>query len=145
MNKLEILRFVAELGESESDRTWRRFSMMLTVNAGLVAIVALADPTLVPPVIRLLASFIGIVLSVVWFHVIRMSKYYEYRWHADMEYILNHSPELQEFIRGRPADKCRIDRPFSWSTTTSASLLPISFGLFWVGAGIFYTSQLTVL
>jgi len=36
--KIRILELVSFLAEKESDRTWSRFSILLSINAGIIAL-----------------------------------------------------------------------------------------------------------
>lgn len=123
-NKLKLLDIVANFAERESDRTWRRFSIMLIINTCLIALVSISGDKFFY-IDSLLGGILGFILSVVWFQMITLSTFYEKRWHADMI-------EIQRFVRGRSDETCRINRPTERSASSYARILPISMGILWV-------------
>ena len=130
-NKLKLLEIVSNLAERESDRTWRRFSIMLIINTGLMALVSLSGDKFLY-IDSILGGILGVILSVVWFQMITLSTFYEKRWHADMIEIIESDPEIQRFVRGRSDETCRINRPTERSASSYARILPISLGILWV-------------
>ena len=61
-DKIEILKLVLTLAEKEADRMWVRYNMMLTANAGLVALMAFRLDQV--PILATMISLLGIALSV---------------------------------------------------------------------------------
>ncbi len=124
-DKLEILKLVADLAERETDRTWRRTGTMLTVNAGLLVLVTVAIEKKVP-VIVLFVGIFGIILSILWHKIAVMSKFYEKRWHKNMEAIIKSDDTLKQWVTGR-----NDFRPEKRSATGYFRIVIKLTGLFW--------------
>lgn len=136
MDKLKLLEIVANLAENESNRTWQRFSIMLTINTGLIALVSIIGDKFFP-ISQIIGSLFGITLSFVWLKMIPISKYYEKRWHEDMLTIINSDTDIKEFIKGRSDKTCSLKRPTKHSASSYSKILPISIGLIWFLIGVF--------
>ena len=126
----EILKFTADLAERESDRGWKRASIMLYASTGLLAILSLTLKSQIPQ-ITIIPCSIGIVFAIAWIQTNKASYYYDHRWHADMEAIIKAEPTLSKWIRARTNP--RIEKPFkSTSGVFYFNLLPYSFLILWI-------------
>jgi L-amino acid N-acyltransferase YncA len=126
--RLDLLRLAVDLSERESDRFWTRYSMMLYANTGLLGIIAYSIST--PNCwLATLVSLVGIPLSISWFCLIKLSYFYDHRWHADMEALIRSSPAIRKWLRGRILP--RIKRPFR-RTLPLIEISPVVFLIFWL-------------
>jgi hypothetical protein len=107
-DKFELLRYVTELAEKESDRAWVRYNVMLTITGGIFVLLTFAWGTHNPLIVAAV-TILGVFISYTWYQINRWSYYYEHRWHADMEEIIRSERFLSEWVRGRTAS--RIERP----------------------------------
>lgn len=130
-DKIEILKLVLDSAEKEADRMWLRYSVMLTANAGLIALLSfqLDQPTILAWIISLL----GIILSIAWYYLIVLSYYYERRWFADAQAIIESNELLRKYLRARSSNP-RISRPISKTGTAFLKITVIAFGIGWVAA-----------
>ena len=129
--KIRILELVSFLAEKESDRTWSRFSILLSINAGIIALTGfLLDKYDYLGLIT--GGIFGLILSIVWYKIIPISKYYENRWHQDMIVIIRSDPSLEKFITGRFKNNGNLKRPLKRSASDYVKLIPLSLGLFWI-------------
>jgi hypothetical protein len=130
MEKLETLKLVADLAERESDRTWRRATTMMTVNAGLFVLISVAFQGNNRCLI-LVSSIFGIVLSIVWYFIASISKHYESRWHDNMEMIINSNKMLRDLVRARKKKKPKILGRNIWSATKLFKVVIVLTGIMW--------------
>ncbi len=130
IDKLKLLELTSNLAERESDRTWRRFSIFLTMNGALIALVAIARDGL-GPFGAAMSSTLGLALAVIWYKVIVISKYYERRWHEDMLAIIKSDEELTEWIKARSSETARIGRPTRHSASSYVKVFVIILALMW--------------
>ena len=124
-----MLRLVSDLAEHESDRTWARTTAIMTVNAGLFVLMAVAIEKDLRPLILATAG-IGVLLAIVWYCIVTISKHYEARWHRDMEAIILADPDLTVYVRGRHDP--RDERPRVWRASTSLKIIVVLIGLMWL-------------
>jgi uncharacterized membrane protein YbhN (UPF0104 family) len=129
MEKLELLKFVADLAERETDRTWRRATVMTTINAGLFVLVSVAIQNNIRWLVSIVSAF-GVILAIVWYGITVISKFFEARWHKDMDAIVASDNELAEFVRGRSDP--RIPRPRTWRATTGFKIIITLMGAIWL-------------
>ena len=127
--KLKLLELVSNWAESESDRTWKRNSFFLTINTAIVAIIALLMDPINYPAIAIVSGF-SIILSYVWFKIIPLSKYYESRWHNDMERIIESNETIKNYIKGRSKEQ-NMSRPSKMGSTEYIKVIPISLIIIW--------------
>jgi hypothetical protein len=85
--RLKLIEMTGNLGELEADRLWRRFGIMLALNASLIAIVSYTLGQALFFLTALIGSFGGY-LSVVWYRIVMFSQFAEERWRADMSYLM---------------------------------------------------------
>jgi hypothetical protein len=129
VDKLEILKVLVELAEKESNRSWVRYSMMLYSSTGLLAVlsVTVSDGL---SLISLLPSVSGIVIAIAWLRINILSYYYEHRWHADIEALIESDETFRQWIRGR--NQPRIPRPLrSRSALAYFNTVPAAFLVLW--------------
>jgi hypothetical protein len=127
---ISLLALVADLAERESDRGWKRQTMMINASTGLVAILTFSASTKI-----LLASLppalVGIAIAIAWLKTNNASYYYEHRWHADMEAVIEANPLLAKWVRGRNRHFPRIPRNFR-SGAIYFNVVPWAFLLLWL-------------
>jgi len=128
-DKLEALKLVTQLAENESDRGWKRYTVMLTANGALLAFLSASVRMENIFLVSILAA-IGAVVSWTWLKINEASYFYEHRWHSDMEAIIESEPFLSLWIRGR--NNPRISRPHKKSGLYLFSVLPKFITAFWV-------------
>jgi hypothetical protein len=129
LQKLELLKLVSNLAESEANRAWSRYTVMLYANTALLGIVAWvltngAQAAAFPP------AFAGALCSLAWWRITNLSDYYQSRWHADMEALTESDETLAEWVRGRnhPRIPMRKGKPvYFW-----AQFAPISYFMLWI-------------
>ena len=129
MEKLEILKVVADMAEKESARTWTRYAMMLYASIGLLATLFL---TLKVGMLWVAAvpSVIGIIVSIAWLKINAFSGSYTKRLHGDMEALVKSDETLQEWVRATNLPEIR--QPFaSRKTRFYFNLLPNAFLGIW--------------
>lgn len=127
--KVKLLELVSSWAESESNRTWKRNSFILAINTVLIT----AFTLLTKPYNFIAISFgsaFGLVLSIIWIKIIPLSRYYESRWHLDMERIIKSDDLIKTYIRGRSKKQNR-KRPSKWSSTKYIKIIPISLIIVW--------------
>jgi hypothetical protein len=128
--RLRLIIFTAELGEKEADRLWKRYGIMLTLNAGLIAIVSYTFSQS----LYLLTAFIGffgVFLSIFWYRIAAFSQFYEARWRSDMAALIDEDPYFREVLRSRSSLGPRLKRPFKGSSTGDAKIIVCGVGVFW--------------
>lgn len=134
INKLEILKLVSDLAERETDRTWSRTTAIMTLNAGLFILTSVAFQKNLTSLL-IICAVLGILLAFLWFSIAVISKYYEERWHKDMEAIISNDPTLTEFVRGRNNPRCIKPKVLIWNMwrcTTSLKIIIVLIGLMWL-------------
>jgi len=129
-DKIRMLELVSQLAENESERTWKRFSILLAMNGALVALVSLAPPENLR-FSSIIGSLLGLLLTFVWYRMIPISKYYEKRWHADMLAIISSSPHIAKYIKGRDSLTARVERPSNRSASSYSKILVLGIGAMW--------------
>lgn len=65
---MELYKLLFEGRDQDSQRFWTVFNLMSVINGALIAVVASQNP---PQSLKVLASFTGIFLSIIWFAVQR--------------------------------------------------------------------------
>jgi len=129
--KLQMLQLVSDIAERESDRTWRRFAILITINGALVALVSIISPEF-SKATRLVAGIFGLVVSFAWYKMVPISKYYEQRWQEDMKYIISSDPVLADVIKARDSVTSRATRPTAWSASSYVRVMAIMIGAIWL-------------
>jgi hypothetical protein len=121
-DKFKLLEFLARQAESEFDRSWRLYSFFLTINAALIAFMG-TTYNMLPHCIVVYMSIFGFVLSVVWFLMIPISKYYPQRWKSDLEALIDGDDNLKQWIRAIPYKNKIIPKP-SWTLFVRKKIFP---------------------
>jgi hypothetical protein len=143
---LEMLKFVTDLAEKESDRFWTRFNAMLYSNTALFAILSFSakdSNSTFQNITQIVVATLGICLSLLWFLLVRLSRFYENRWLRNVENIINDPPDgykFSDWVTGRREieQKTRMDTPsnggdkFIWVV----QLVPITYTFIWIGVEV---------
>ncbi|MFB6343523.1 hypothetical protein ACE1ET_17495 [Saccharicrinis sp. FJH62] len=130
-DKFQILQLLVDISEKESDRTWKRYSIMLTINSALISFFTFSGTEL-DLYVKIAFCLFGIFFSVIWRYIIIISKYYEKRWHLDIEALIGEDEMLNKYIKARPAKSARIPKPIKLSSTGLSKLIPIGFIILWI-------------
>lgn len=98
MEKLEILKVVADMAEKESGRTWTRYAMMLYASIGLLGILLL---TLKIGMfwVSAVPALIGTAVAVAWLKTNSFWGSYAQGWQTDMEKLVKSDPTLYEWVK----------------------------------------------
>ncbi len=128
--RLRLIELTAELGEREADRLWTRYSLMLTLNAGLMAVISYALSQSLYLITSALGLF-GMILAVLFYRIVAFSQFYESRWRKDMSELINGDSLYREFLRSRSNLGPREKRPFKGSSTGDAKAVVVGVGAFW--------------
>jgi hypothetical protein len=92
---LEFLRLSLESAEKEADRMWTRFNALLVTNGGLLAM--MTTDLIRERDFRILLSFGGIGVCLLWLHTVRLSVFYEKRWFDGCSLILERNGWKDQF------------------------------------------------
>ena len=128
--KLKLLEMIITLSENESDRSLQRFILMLTVNGGLIATTSFlykSNFTLIIPII----SLFGFILCIFWYRILIITKYYESRWHADMEALIESDEFICKYLKGRSRYELRIERPTNHHINDYLKYVSILISITW--------------
>lgn len=134
--RLRLIIFTAELGEKEADRAWKRYGIMLNLNAGLIAIVSYTFSQSLY-VLTAFIGFFGIFLAIFWYRIVTFSQFYESRWRSDMAALINEDPYLVGVLRSRSSLGSRVKRPFRGSSTGDSKIIVCGVGVFWLAVTIY--------
>jgi hypothetical protein len=129
--RFALVSFTATLGEQEADRLWKRFGIMLTLNAGLLAIASFTISNNLE-VFTAAITVLGLVLTIFWYRIVSLSQFYEERWRKDLAAIINCDEVLTTLLRSRSKLGARIDKPVGGSSTEHAKFMVLIVGLFWM-------------
>ena len=69
IDTLKLFEIVSDYTARETDRGWRRFSIMLTVNAGLIALISIGSKNHLWQFTYVLVGILGIILSYIWYKI----------------------------------------------------------------------------
>lgn len=129
--RLALVSLTADLGEQEADRFWSRYTVMLTLNGGLIAI---ASFTLSNGLNKFTAGIaaLGLALTAVWYRIMSLSQFYEERWRKDLAAIINGDDVLMTLLRTRSRLGPRGPKPARGSSTGHAKFTVLIVGVFWV-------------
>lgn len=110
--RLQVLDMVFRMSDNESDRMWKRFGLLLAVNAALLAFVRISveSGNGLEPEIYLSSGVFGLFTCLFWYWIMKMSMFYIGRWTADAKAIIEEDNQIKEWIKGR-GDEPRVDRP----------------------------------
>ena len=100
--KLELLKFVSDMGEREQDRLWRAFSHMLTLNGGLFALFGLLVREGINDIkfLRTL-TVVGAMICIASIQVVRYAKFHAKRWHDDACFLIEKVLKVDDLITAR--------------------------------------------
>ena len=100
VNSLEIIRTLFEKTGEELNRSWTRNNILVTINAGLLAVFA-ASADKLSSKITIVFPILGILASLTWVRVITLGKYYSQRWRKDGSNFLdkNENSYLKNIFR----------------------------------------------
>ena len=90
---LTILRIMVDQTNYELGRSWVRNNILITINAGLLALVANSLDK-ISDVVIVLFGVLGMATSAIWFQIARMGKHYSERLRHDMIDFLIAKPSL---------------------------------------------------
>ena len=141
-HKLQLLSTIGSWKESESNKYWTRFNIFLALNTGLLAAVGVAldsDSGSFQIVIAedwklsviLVLCFVGLVISLIWFELLKVAKYYESRLIHDINELVTSDSGLKEYVSGYSDDSSPIKSPTTFKATTYAKFVVIVFVLLW--------------
>jgi hypothetical protein len=133
--KLKLLDVATMLFDQECDRMFKRYSVMLTVNIVLIAVLKIGENN--NPVILIVAGLFGLILCFCWNKIMVISRHYEVRWQKDMIAIIESDPYLEEYLRGRSPDTSRDPRPFQQSSSFYAKIVIWAIAVLWGGILIY--------
>lgn len=95
--KISVLQILKDLSLKEADLIWKRFASMLYVNTGLLGVASFSIEKKQTAMV-LGCAFVGIIISLVWFQIIRLSHYYYKIWRVDADELIRNDPDLCEII-----------------------------------------------
>lgn len=108
---MALLGIAMASAEKEADRMWTRFKTFFLVNGALAA--ALTTDFVPEKKHRIVLACCGILLCLLWFHIIRLSVFYETRWfRAAIKIIERNGWESR--LTPRISD---VGRPFPWGSS----------------------------
>jgi hypothetical protein len=128
--RIRLVELTAQLGEQEADRTWRRFSISLPVQAGLIAIVSYAFSKSLFG-LAMSVAMLGCFFAFAWHRIVVFSQFAEARWRQDMIALIDDDHQLADALRSRSHKGPRITRPTT-SATDNARTIVVGVGLFWL-------------
>jgi hypothetical protein len=98
--EFELVKYLRNLSEKESDRFWTRNNVFVTINAGLLAFLASSYSSLDRIMIMFICVF-GVIISAAWLQISRTGKFYAQRWRnasrelaQQNDYIIEKAPIL---------------------------------------------------
>lgn len=129
VDKISILTLLTNLAIKEAELMWTRYTTMLYASTALVGILSFAlKEHLFSVVIG--CALIGVVFSVIWLQMIRLSQFYYKRWQLDADELIKNDDNLQNLIRGRIDP--RISPPVKWTASEYAMIVPMAFFVGWI-------------
>lgn len=137
-DKVEVLKLLASIADKESDRIWTRYQIMFYASTGLLAILAwvLQNAEQLGPLglqsFPVFVSALGFLVAVAWLASIILGRFYEKRWFADMDTIIDSDESLKHWVRARNSAQPRVIRlRFVPNIVLLYSLIPGLFLIFW--------------
>lgn len=128
--KISILQILKDLSLKEADLIWKRFTSMLYVNTGLLGIVTFAIEKNQSAMI-LGCSLVGIVISIIWIQIIRLSRYYYRIWKVDANELIRKDAELSEIIKGHIDPRVEHPKYAPGVASSYAIAIPVCFLFLW--------------
>jgi len=128
---MKAFEICASNAEKESDRTWQRFSLLLSIHTGLMAVAALVAQNTNFTWTIIIISISGILLSDMWIQIIKVSKYYEERWIQDCRLIISNHPLLRRYVNARGIETDVLRRPTRRAASGYARRLAKGAGFIW--------------
>jgi hypothetical protein len=137
--RIALASLTSGLGEQEADRLWQRYGIMLTLNAGLVAIASFTLSNNMDVFTVGIAVF-GLMLTFVWYRIVSLSQFYEERWRMDLAAIIDGDDVLATLLRARSKFGARCKKPVRGSSTDHAKAIVIFAALFWIALTIYFVA-----
>ena len=134
--RISLVALTATIGEQEADRLWKRYGIMLTLNAGLLAIVSFTASNKMN-VFSGSIAVLGLVVSVCWYRMVSLSQFYEARWRKDLGAVIDADPVLTVLLRSRSRLGPRTQKPIRGSSTGNAKFLVVLAGGLWIALAAF--------
>lgn len=136
---LKLLDIVGSWKDREADRFWNRFNFVFVVNSALLAAAVLAHASSKQPLplqlcgkpvsIVTVTCILGVVVSVIWFFLLRSAKEYEARLIKDIDRILEDQKMFKERVKGYSDKSAGTEIT---KATTYAKVIPWLFVTFWI-------------
>ena len=127
--KISIINLLENLAMKEAELMWIRYATMLYASTGLVGILSFALKEDIYFIV-VGCSLIGILFSIVWINILRISKFYYDRWQTDADKLIKDGDVLEDSIRGRINP--RVSRPVKWDASKYAIFIPRAFLIVWI-------------
>jgi len=127
--KISLFSVITQLALTEAQLLWTRYTTMLYANTGLIAILSFAIQRKLNAVISG-CSIIGLILSIIWIQMIRLSSYYYQRWQLDADFLISSDDCLNEIVHGRIEP--RLSKPTKISASQYGLALPFTFIIGWL-------------
>ena len=137
---IELLKLLSAIADKESDRIWVRYNAMLVSSTGLIAVFGWLigqdqhTKQLSLAYAILFLSAIGAALAVTWLLTIVLGRFYEKRWFADMDAIIQGDQSLRRILLARNGASPRVVRPRLPNVLVLFCSIPAAFLSFWVWA-----------
>jgi len=125
----EILKLLLEQTENESDRYWTRMNIFVTIMGAMFAGIVIFSEQ-INPILMILISLFGLSISLAWFQVARMSKFYANRWRKDAAALLESNEEL--LVKIKAINEPRVRKPkLAISSTQCIKFLSVIVMILW--------------
>lgn len=138
----ELIKLSLNQAEKESDRYWTRANLFIMILVGSFALVGSFFKN-IDPLVMILLSLFGISISIIWFQVGRMSKFYAARWRQDAIELLKKNEEISDRMRALTNPRINRPRPQKLSSSMCILILAIISTLLWTSL-LFYSVHLYV-
>lgn len=138
----ELIKLSLDQAEKESDRYWTRANLFIMILVGSFALVSSFFKN-IDPLVMILLSLFGISISIIWFQVGRMSKFYAARWRQDAIELLKKNEEISDRMRALTNPRINRPCPQKLSSSMCVLILAIISTLLWTSL-LFYSVHLYV-
>lgn len=138
-SNISLLRMLGDWRDSAAKRFWDRFNLFLVVNSGLWAVLYLRETPFLQIKVRgedyalgqIILSMAGLLISIVWYFLLKAAKYYEQRWYDDMKALIERVPQLEDIVvlYGEKADRAKP--PTKYKSSQYAKVVIIIFAIVW--------------
>ena len=133
--EIEIVKILLQKTTDELNRSWTRNNIMITINAGLLALVATGMNKLNQELI-VGFSVLGIITSIAWLQIARYNKYNSERWRNDTAAYLKQFPEMQGLF-STAAKRSSLKRPAGPKASTCMKVIAVTLCVIWLLLGLF--------